>query len=245
MNEGLQRAGFEKRCVAFLIDHVILSIIMTIGLFGFAWDLLQTAFELTFLVVMLVIFMFYFSKDIVGGASIGKRVMGLAVRSNDNADLTPSYLLLFLRNIPIVVWPIEAIALLCSDNYRRIGDKLAGTAVYTVSPKVTPRAIVAVVISLIAAFALTLTITVTMVMRNHESYRVAISYIEASEEIKSITGDITEFGFFISGGFSTINGYGDADYSIRVRGEFGSARVRVRLESTPISEGWVVVGVWY
>ncbi|MCL2851727.1 MAG: RDD family protein [Defluviitaleaceae bacterium] len=238
MNEELKRASFEKRLCAFLIDHVALTVFLMIGLFGFAWDYLQTSIEYVLPVFMLVVLICYCSKDIFGGAGLGKRVMGLAVRSSEDAELTPSPFKLFLRNILTFVWPLEVIMLLCSNDKRKIGDRIAGTDVYAISQKIRPAVVIAVVISLLVVFASSLVLVVNSILRNHESYMIAIAHIESSEEVRSIVGDITRFGFFTSGSLSTnTSGFGEAVYTIRVAGEHSTMRVRDSLIELPMKAG--------
>ena len=67
----------------------------------------------------------YFNKDIIGGKSIAKRIMGFRiVKLHDHNPA--SEFQLFIRNILIPLWPIEVIMSIISPS-RKIGDFLAGT----------------------------------------------------------------------------------------------------------------------
>jgi len=245
VGEGLQQASFEKRLGAFLIDHFILTMVLVMGFMYIAWDSFENEPEQLFRLFpmfMLVAFVVYCSKDIFGGASLGKLTVGLAVRCSDDVELTPSGWNLFYRNVLSFLWPVELIALLCSRNKRKIGDNLAGTDVYSVSRKTKTAVIVVVAVLLVASFVFALVFGITAILKNDASYLTAISYIEASEEIKSVVGNITGYGFFVQGSLSISNGYGEADYYIRVIGDAGELSVAVRLERKPGME-WEIIDV--
>jgi len=52
-------------------------------------------------------------KDIFGGASIGKRIMKIKVFDSQNK--VPEFYKLVVRNITIIIWPIELIMALSHD----------------------------------------------------------------------------------------------------------------------------------
>ena len=116
----------QKRILAFLIDHIILCFVFV--LIGMVEMYVITSFEFYWKLyyVSLLIFMFvYFFKDIINGQSIGKRMMKIkVVDMNDNTPATPN---LIIRNITILIWPIEVLLILLGKP--RLGDKLAKTKV--------------------------------------------------------------------------------------------------------------------
>ncbi len=57
--------------------------------------------------IMYPILFIYFFKDSFEGRSIGKRVMKIAVRENGEIDITPKVWQLFLRNVTLLIWPVE------------------------------------------------------------------------------------------------------------------------------------------
>lgn len=74
---------------------------------------------------MAPVFVIYFCKDCFGGRSLAKRKLKLVVvDSKSYARSTPIQSV--LRNLSIVIWPIEVLVSLF-DQERRLGDKLAGT----------------------------------------------------------------------------------------------------------------------
>ena len=74
-------------------------------------------------------FFLYFLKDAIKGISIGKWIMGIMVRDAVNVDNIPSIGRLFLRNLLVIIWPIEFFILATNDEKKRLGDKIAKTTV--------------------------------------------------------------------------------------------------------------------
>lgn len=81
-----------------------------------------------FFVVMVTIALFgMICKDALG-ISIGKFVFKYEVYSQ-KTEKRATALQKIVRNITLVVWPVEVIVLLLSKKERRLGDMLAGTVV--------------------------------------------------------------------------------------------------------------------
>lgn len=78
-------------------------------------------------------FAIYFCKDSINGQSIAKRILRLQVIDNATGKVAGP-LRCFIRNITILVWPVEAIIAL-TDPGRRLGDRLAGTKLVAAGPK--------------------------------------------------------------------------------------------------------------
>jgi len=108
--------------------------------------------------------------------------------------------------------------------------------------KIKTKKITIVKIWIFVIFVFSMTFGINAIMRNDDSFRTAISYIEASEEIRSIVGEITGYGFFVQGSINVSGGPGNASFLIRVIGEDGVLYVAVRLSRSPETD-WQVVGV--
>ncbi|MBU1043210.1 MAG: RDD family protein [Candidatus Omnitrophica bacterium] len=120
------------RVFAGLIDYIFLySIAVFSLLFIFNRTLGQTPSEVGMKILTLfpLIFLGYCFKDCIYGISPGKYVVGIAVRDKDDFEKTPNFFLLFLRNITLIVWPIEILVLMFSKKKQRWGDLLAKTIV--------------------------------------------------------------------------------------------------------------------
>lgn len=124
----------KQRILAFLIDHLIGTLIFGIVFMATNWNSIvnptdsnfMKPFE-TFNIILVIGMIYYLLKDIYQGRSIGKRVSGIAVRDVDHSNVTPGILRLLIRNITIFLWPIELIILVLTQ--RRIGDLLARTQI--------------------------------------------------------------------------------------------------------------------
>ena len=245
MNETVQKANFGRRLAAFLLDFIILCLVLAIG-FLICFIFFRDSSLFTRRNFIFAALALYCLKDIFGGISIGKWALGLAVRRRNDPDTQPAPWHLLLRNISILLWPLELIVLAASKDKRKISDKLAGTDVYCVSRRVKLGVIIPVSIvggiMLFSAFIFSLIFGITGMIRNHDSFQTAIAYIEASEEIQEIVGEITGYGFFVNGGFHIANGFGEAEYIIHVIGEDGDLRVAVRLERNP-REPWELIEI--
>ena len=77
---------------------------------------------------ILIFFMYLFFKDALGGQSIGKRVMRIAVigiASRRPCNLFQS----LIRNLSIIVFSVLDILMIVGNDKLRLGDRLAGTRV--------------------------------------------------------------------------------------------------------------------
>lgn len=119
-----------KRLVAFLIDWIILIIINFIIQFIFI-GIEQFNQKVMLWITMFVFFIAIF-KDIIGGASIGKRVFNLYIGNQIEPIKPVKKYKLILRNLTYIIWPIEGILLLTTG--KRIGDRITNTTVYSKQP---------------------------------------------------------------------------------------------------------------
>lgn len=122
----MKKASTQRRFLAFIIDHIIYSLILVIP-----FNLLVPFenFHSAFPVIMIIAFIAYAFKDIIGGRSIGKRMLGLYVRNYEDLEKIPNLFSLMARNLLIFIWPIEYFVLITDKDGRRIGDKIAKTQV--------------------------------------------------------------------------------------------------------------------
>ncbi|WP_171652804.1 RDD family protein [Paenibacillus foliorum] len=130
------------RLGAFFIDHLLFSIVTTIFYFLISWDIMTQSpmsvenfnklrkLNYSVTAIALIITMF---KDVVKGRSIGKRITNIAVIDRKRIDQVPSTWRLILRNITLLIWPVELIYFLISG--KRIGDIIFNTEVVGVKVK--------------------------------------------------------------------------------------------------------------
>ncbi|MGC6176096.1 RDD family protein [Lacrimispora sp. 38-1] len=239
----LELAGTGIRIGAFIIDHIIIVAFFVCPSIIFMFNHIQSdpakAWSI-FPVLMLMSFLVYFLKDIINGASLGKRVLGLTVRSNLDTSKVPSVPRLFLRNILTFVWPIEFLVLVCGAKKTKLGDQIAGTNVYRVSKKFPIANIIVSAILAMAILATSLFFIISSIFKNDDSYKMAVSYIEASPEVTDIVGNIEGYGYMPNGSLNYSGGYGQAFYSIKVIGSKNTAHVQIELEKK-LNKDWEIV----
>ena len=95
------------------------------GRYNFLFDNFVFNSENEFFLTLL--FAMYVNKDIIGSKSILKRIFGQVVVDSKTFN-SASEIKCIIRNIVIILWPLELTAVIFSPN-KRIGDYLAGTKV--------------------------------------------------------------------------------------------------------------------
>ena len=118
-----------KRILAFFIDFIPLCVVFTLILNFVMEKTEKSLLELTnngvYYAVLLSVGLLSMLKDIFNGASIGKRIVKIKVVDENNQK--PSIGKLILRNLTLVIWPLEFYFLL--NNKIKIGDRITKTQV--------------------------------------------------------------------------------------------------------------------
>ncbi|MCV9385068.1 RDD family protein [Reichenbachiella ulvae] len=128
------KANVYDRAVSFIIDHIIITFIWGLSSFLISGsDMLESDFDPTglrntMLGTIPFILLLYFCKDLLYGKSPGRWLMGIMVRTEESYQL-PSKKQLFIRNLYLVIWPIEYLVLAASEDNKRWGDEKANTVV--------------------------------------------------------------------------------------------------------------------
>jgi uncharacterized RDD family membrane protein YckC len=130
------------RLGTMIFDHItMIFIVGIVAAPGMVYDILQMVGHpggqpklfLGNYYVNIFAFSLYFNKDIFLGRSIAKRTLKLQIVDiKTNKPANP--LKCLVRNLTIILWPIEVIASLV-NNERRIGDYIAGTGLTTYDPE--------------------------------------------------------------------------------------------------------------
>jgi uncharacterized RDD family membrane protein YckC len=114
---------FSERIVSMLIDGIIImgiAMIFIILLF-----ILGLGNDITSRILLLsLIYSLFLCKDLYQGQSFGKKKFNLKIISINNKEL--SSFKLIIRNLFIVIWPIEIIMCLINPQ-RRLGDIIVGS----------------------------------------------------------------------------------------------------------------------
>ncbi len=189
MTEKNSKVTIGLRLASMLVDHFAMTfIIMIIVMPGFAISMFD-AFNLdhdpssfgfgSMSFLMLFGFSAYFNKDIFNGRSPAKRILKLQV-IDIKTEKAANPLKCMLRNLPIILWPIEIIFVLINPQ-RRLGDKLAGTKIeYVEKPEKIKMDWTKFSIALLIAvgFSFLVSLPFTFMSSNLKTEKVA--YIESS-----------------------------------------------------------------
>lgn len=201
----------------------------------------ENGFSLTFAYFSLVMvggFLLYLLKDSIGGASLGKRIVGLRVL-REGTEGRSSFGRLLLRNLFMFLWPIELLLVVLSKRQLKLGDCFAGTAVYKKEIRYKKSRIAITVVAGILLFIAIVLPGVFIAIKHSASYETAITYIEGNSEVQQAAGGISGYGLVPSGGFEITNGVGSANYRITVKGVQHNVKVEVTLSYTS-GEPWHV-----
>ncbi|WP_299680625.1 RDD family protein [uncultured Tenacibaculum sp.] len=249
MNEELEQqlnlSSRKRRIAAFMIDHFVMTFLMVSIVFlalgpNFMDENNIGKMTSTMLAVMLPGFLLYFAKDSIKGISVGKWIMGIMVRDANNPYDIPSFGRLLVRNLFILIWPVEFIVLASSQEKKRLGDKTAKTIVVKNpnKPSKLPRILALAGVG-IAFYTFTF-LFVGSAMKNSDAYKVAVQEIEQNQEILDETGGIKGYGMMPTGSVNISNGNGQAQLEIKVLGNEKDLNISVYLTKEPNGE-WKLI----
>ena len=140
MNE-MENASFGKRLGAFMIDFLIAACVQGLLFIPFIiLPLIQktiTGAEVTSrnLWLTLATFSYILLRDLPLGRSIGKKALRLQARGADGSRASPAQLI--VRNLFVVLYPVEAVWLLATSGRKRLGDIAARTGVFEYEARVS------------------------------------------------------------------------------------------------------------
>lgn len=231
------------RIGAMLLDHIVMCFIIAI----MAMPVMSIDFNKSLnntldpsggidwtLMVMIFGMSLYFNKDIIQGKSLAKRALKQEVINNKTREVA-SPIKCLIRNITIVLWPIEVIAVLINPS-RRIGDFIAGTKIIKISdvrnskPKVNLKQ---VSVSLFLGFLLLFSTSFLFTNKTATTSYVESSFNEelSSEMEKLILENHPNYVFetnikvfdktngdsikYVYGAFSLTNNFIDNDYQFK------------------------------
>ena len=242
---NLIKSSRKRRIAAFLIDHFLISFLIVALIYLLFEDDLSKGdksekFLLTISIVMTIGFLIYFAKDSYKGMSLGKWIMGIMVRDVNNPEQIPHFGRLFLRNVFIVIWPIEFVVLALSDQKRRLGDIAAKTIVVRNPDDSNKNFRVIALIGIGLLFSIFLFFIIVGSMKKSDAYKTAIVEIENNQQLKNEIGEITDYGMFPTGSINYVDGYGEAELEINVIGTKETKSVYVYLIKE-IDKEWKLV----
>ena len=130
----IQRASLGKRLGAFMIDFLIAAIIQALLYIPFIIiPIIQKTIDpaqvtTRNLWLTLVTFSYLIFRDLPTGQSIGKKALHLQTLGMNAEPVSVGRLI--LRNLFVVLYPVEAIWLIVTSGEKRLGDIVAQTGVY-------------------------------------------------------------------------------------------------------------------
>ena len=242
MNQEFPLASRTKRIIAFLIDHFIICVLFIPILFLIFDFETISAVEISYFLI--IIFMIYPMKDSYKGISIGKWIMGIMVRDQNDPDRTPSFFRLYARNLFVLISLIEFIVLVLNPKKQRIGDILCKTIVVPNPLKAPKSHRVLALVGVFICLGFFGAYSGAVMIKTSPAYKIAEQEISQDEAIISRIGEIQRFGFLPQGNISISNGHGKASFTIKVKGENDDLWVQAILEKQPKSD-WELIGIKY
>ena len=238
-------ASRKRRIIAVLIDFWLVGYFTSLSIYSVffvvktPWDTefiqglisLHSAMGLTGLFVFLC-------KDSFKGLSFGKLLMGIRVVKTSGGTIRfPTAL---LRNLSLLVWPIEALAIVINSKKRRLGDYLAGTKVKRdLKISGSHRGLATLFIICFYWFTPSLpSIDFTgqdfndisqYIVKHSKAYEVAEQAILNQPEIEKLIGSINDISVGNTSNIATHNDEGQAHLVLVVIGEHGELPVEVKL----------------
>jgi uncharacterized RDD family membrane protein YckC len=239
------KSSRKRRIAAFIIDHFVMTFLIVSIVFialgpNFMDENNPSKMMMIMLFVMIPGFILYFAKDSLKGISVGKWIMGIMVRDDNNPNEIPSFGRLFLRNLFIIIWPVEFIVLATNDQKKRLGDNVAKTVVVKNPNKPSKLPRILALIGVGVTFFVFIFLFAGSAMKNSDAYKVATKEIEQNKDIIAETGGIKGYGMMPTGNVSISNGQGQAQLEIKVLGNTKDINVSVYLEKEPYGE-WKLI----
>ena len=195
-----------RRIIALLIDLFFLFIFFRFVLFAIFvnkyWDL-NLNFQQSIILPLCVLFALFLFKDSFGGRSIGKIFLSIIVKNVTKDFSRPSLKNLFLRNLPLILFPLECFFILKNQYCRRIGDRWAGTFVLLIKNNykfnnpirwVSQR--VLFFIFLLAVIVAGYFITAPIQVKKSYAYHLVTQELEADTNIAKKFGKIISYSYW-------------------------------------------------
>lgn len=229
----LNLASRKRRLVALLIDYYLITFLLVSIIFlilGPDFIEKEDGFPTLLLILSIPLgLIFYFGKDSINGTSFGKWIMGITVRKEISSNESASLVNLFIRNITLIIWPLEFIVIVFNKNKQRLGDQIAKTLVYKNPNKSKKLPRIISIIGLGIIFFVFILSFVASSLKTSNAYKLAISEIENNQEINKTVGNIVDYGWMPTANVRVTNGEGTATYDIKVIGEKKEINVQVEL----------------
>lgn len=244
-------APLHLRLFALVVDYLFIVVLLELGdqlTYGQGWDLRLVAQGMTPQGAasadatwgwLLGVYVLAVLRDSPGGRSLGKWITGLALRRVDDLTRRPGLPALLLRNVPLVLLPVEGALVLLDRRCRRLGDRLAGTvAVQHPRPWPVPRRLLAITI-LFMLLLLVSQLIIPWNLHRTAAYRTAADYARQHPAVIAAVGDAPAFGFQAELQLPVAPRQETAIVTLTAGGSRGERQVAVELRLDPTGRRWL------
>lgn len=180
------------RLGSMLMDHFFMTMIAVVIAIPGMISTFANAFEVTheqegptsmsgpFFYINLFGFALYSCKDCINGQSLAKRLLTLQI-VDDETGLPASPIKCFVRNLTLILWPIEVVVALTNTS-RRLGDRIAGTklVVYDKTAEQPKVNFGKVVVPVLISYGLTILLMLPFIALTSAVETEKINYVETS-----------------------------------------------------------------
>lgn len=190
-------ASHGKRLFALIVDFIfVLLLVNTTNHLRSQehWDLLAESSTWRHLLPLyFAFFCVILFKDCWQGYSPGKFIFGIATRQLDDLSQSPSIGKCLLRNLSLLILPIEGGILLMDNHGRRLGDRWFRTVVIE-NPN-PPRILIRIMVAntIFFAYFFGAFLISPLVLKKTAAYQSATAYIRNAPEVAQRLGKIAEF----------------------------------------------------
>jgi hypothetical protein len=239
-------APLHLRLFALVVDYLFIVVLLELGdqlTYGQGWDLRvvtqgAASADSTW-GWLLGVYGLVILRDSLGGRSLGKWITGLTLRRLDDLTRKPGLPALWLRNVPLVLLPVEGALVLLDRQCRRLGDRLAGTvAVQHPRPWPVPRRLLAITI-LFMLLLLVSQLIIPWNLHRTAAYATAADFARQHPTVTAAVGAAPSFGFQAELKLPVAPQQETALVTLTATGPRGEREVAVALRLDPTGQRWL------
>jgi uncharacterized RDD family membrane protein YckC len=240
-----KKASIRKRIAALLIDIFTIFYLYFLCVVSINYKPIFSPENFdgsnsNLLIITTIFYILFFAKDSIKGTSFGKWAMGITIRDATNPSSIQTVQKLFIRNLCLILWPIEAFLLL--TGRQRLGDRYAKTIVIYIQPKPNKYVRLASLVAIVIFVYLSIDIFKRVSIKSSEAYIIAVETVKNNDEVHRLTGDIIDFGKLPDGYLNQSPIHSVALIELEVIGKVKSVSVYIRLDRKQGGQ-WTVTSI--